>query len=202
MSLPKSILNAVEEFVPTFLNDNLSASLVFHDVGHTLEVVRASKEIGLYSNLTPKQLNIVQIAAWFHDCGYTDVYTGHETLSKQIATDFLISQSYPHELIEAVNSCIEATRYPQNPKTPEAKVVCDADLYHFTKPDYHNYEQSLRDELAVYFKKEYSDEEWARTNCEIMINHTYFTDYGKEVLQKFKEINIENMRCRFQSKTQ
>ena len=198
MVILESTLKAVQEFIPAFLNDNLSASLVFHDIRHTLEVVRASKEIGLHSNLIPKQLNVVQIAAWFHDCGYTDVYTGHETLSKKIATDFLISQSYPNNLIEKVNTCIEATRFPQSPKTPEAKVVCDADLYHFTKPDYHNYEQSLRNELAVYFKKVYSDEEWARTNCEMMINHTYFTDYGKEVLQKFKEINIETMRCRFQ----
>lgn len=197
VELPESILNAVEQFVPAFLKENLSASLAFHDIGHTLDVVKASKEIGLHSNLTPLQLNVVQIAAWFHDCGYTDVYTGHETSSKKIAADFLISRSYPDKLIETVNGCIEATRYPQSPQTPEAKVVCDADLYHFTKPDYHNYEQSLRDEFAVYFKKMYSDEEWARTNCEMMINHAYFTDYGKEVLQKFKEINIENMRCRF-----
>jgi predicted metal-dependent HD superfamily phosphohydrolase len=195
--LLKNTLTAVQEFVPGFLEDNLSASLVFHNVDHTVDVVRASKEIGIQSKLTPEQFNVVQIAAWFHDCGYTDIYTGHETLSKQIARDFLISKSYPDELIEIVSGCIEATRYPQEPKTLEAKVVCDADLYHFTKPDYHNYEESLRNELAVYFKKEYTDEEWAKTNCEMMITHCYFTEYGKTVLQKFKEINIENMKCRF-----
>ncbi len=196
MLTSEKILNAVQAYVLHYLKDNLSSKLTFHNVNHTQEVVLATKEIATHYNLSDEHLNLIQIAAWFHDCGYAKVYTGHENLSKEIAEAFLKEHEYPEKLITHVLSCIEATRYPQNPMTVEAKILCDADLYHFTKPDYHRYENALRVELELYFKHGYSETEWTRTNCEMLENHVYFTDYGKEVLQKFKAINIKRMKCK------
>jgi len=89
--------------------------------------------------------------------------------------------------------CIEATRFPQNPKSPEEEVLEDADLYHFTKRDYFKYEQRLRKEFKTYLGKTFTDMEWAETNCTLLKSHCYYTMYGKNVLQKFKEVNIERL---------
>lgn len=196
MLTSEKILIAVQVFVLKYLKTNLPTTLSFHNVNHTLDVVQAVKDISTHYNLSDEHLNRIKIAAWFHDCGYAKAYTGHESVSKQIAEDFLKEQDYPESEIAEILSCIEATRYPQNPMSVEAKILCDADLYHFTKPDYHRYELALRLELEYYFKNKYSDSEWARINCKMLETHEYFTEYGREKLQKFKAINVVQMRCR------
>ncbi|MES3016607.1 MAG: HD domain-containing protein [Bacteroidota bacterium] len=191
------VLSEVAKYVPRLLKTELSKSLVFHNLNHTLEVVQASAEIGSHCDFTAEQMNIVQVAAWFHDCGYTQAYTGHENISKDIATGFLCGIGYPQEFLDCVVNCIEATRYPQKPIGVESRALCDADLYHFTRPDYHRYEEALRVEFERYFDKHPTDAIWAQTNCDMLTAHHYHTDYGREVLQKFKEINLERMRCKY-----
>lgn len=187
------IINIVREYVLEILSGKLPNDMGFHNVMHTQEVVKAAIEIAGECHFTPKQLEIVTLAAWFHDCGYTTTYTNHEDSSKTIAADFLNRNNYPTECIEQVLACIEATRFPQYPKSPEEEVLADADVYHFTKPNYPKYEQRLRKEFAIYFGKTYTDKEWDETNYALLKSHSYYTDYGKNVLQKFKEVNIEKL---------
>lgn len=167
MNRQKLIYN-VADYASSYLRDNLSEKLLFHNTQHTYEVVEAVKEIGKYSHLSETQFATVTVAAWFHDCGYAITYKGHEDESKKIAADFLRKQSYPEGFINSVLACIEATRYPQHPQSPEAKVICDADLYHFTRPDYHKYEEALRLEFNTFLSKKYGKEEWRNNNCEIL----------------------------------
>lgn len=187
------IIDKVREYILQLLSGKLPNSMSFHTVMHTQEVVKAAIEIAGESNFSPKQLEVVTLAAWFHDCGYIKTYNNHENSSKTIASDFLKRNSYPREDIEQVLACIEATRFPQKPTSPEGEVLADADLYHFTKPDYPKYEQQLRKEFEIYFAKIFTDSEWAETNYTLLKSHRYYTSYGKNVLQKFKEINIQRL---------
>lgn len=191
-----AIIDQVSVYVSASLKERLSPRLLFHNSNHTYEVVAAAGEIGANSNLTELQLAIVTIAAWFHDCGYTVKYKDHEDESKRIANDFLKGQSYPDDFIRSVLACIEATRYPQQPRSIEEMVICDADLYHFTKPDYPHYEEALRLEWNDCLYLNYSRQEWEEVNCSVLLEHTYFTEYGKNVLQKFKDVNLERLKCK------
>lgn len=187
------IIDKVSEYVLELLSGKLSNGMSFHTVMHTQEVVRAAIEIAGESHFSPKQLEVVTLAAWFHDCGYTKTYINHEDSSKTIAADFLRRYDYPQKDIKQVLACIAATRFPQNPKSPEEEVLADADLYHFTKPDYPKYKQRLRSELKTFFGKTYTDVEWAETNYTLLKNHSYYTAYGKNILQKFKEVNMKRL---------
>lgn len=189
----ENIIDKAREFVLELLSAKLPDDIGFHNVIHTQEVVKAVIEIAGECQFTPKQLEIVTLAAWFHDCGYTTTYTNHEDSSKAIASDFLDSCDYPKDDIQQVLACIEATRFPQNPKSPEQEVLADADMYHFTKPDYPKYEQQLRKEFKTYLGRTYTDREWTDTNYTLMKNHSYYTAYGKSVLQQFKEVNITRL---------
>ncbi|HCN85126.1 MAG TPA: hypothetical protein DIT07_16135 [Sphingobacteriaceae bacterium] len=194
---PDDILSKVSANVIAFLRRELSDELHFHNIHHTLEVVRAVTEIGINENLSAAELEPVKIAAWFHDTGYFNKYIGHEDESIKLAEEFLRDHSYPADKMSIVISCIEATKYPQAPLNLLEEVLCDADLYHFSRTDYVEHEQNLRREWGVYFNKLYSDEEWARDNCQLLVSHRYFTSYGKKVLQRRKEQNIAMMQCRF-----
>lgn len=189
-----NIIQLVGDYVLGLLSSNLPEDISFHKVEHTCEVVKAASEIARESDFSERQLEIVILAAWFHDCGYTTTYINHEDSSKAIAARFLRSCNYPRENIDRVLSCIEATRFPQNPKSPEEEVLADADLFHFTKAEYPRYEQQLRMEFKIYLGKNYTDIEWAEMNYALLKSHIYYTMYGKSVLQQFKEINIERLK--------
>ncbi|MEY8760227.1 HD domain-containing protein [Chryseobacterium tongliaoense] len=186
-----NLIENVSGFVIPFLTENLSANLHFHTIDHTLDVVQAAEEIGIQSRLSEEEMTVLRVAAWFHDCGYAHTYSGHEEESKKIAVNFLNNTGCQQDFIEAVLSCIESTKYPQNPSSLVEKVLCDADFYHFTKPCYPRYEQAIRQEFETFFGLVYTDEEWCIKNCSFLIQHQYYTDYGKQVLSRFKEVNIQ-----------
>lgn len=190
----KNIIDSTREFVLELLQDELPTAMCFHNMQHTQEVVQASIEIAEQCHFSPKQLEIVTLAAWFHDCGYTKAFLNHEASSIYIAGDFLCIQRYPEADAARVLACIEATRFPQHAESPEEKVLADADLYHFSRKNYLIYAERLRQEFTIFLDKNFTDQEWASINYEVLEKHRYYTSYGKEVLQKRKEDNLHLLK--------
>ena len=172
-------------------SDRLSPQLCFHNAYHTGNVVIDAQEIGLNAGISSDELDLVSIAAWFHDTGYTKGYVGHEQLSVAIARDFLMEHGLDANQIEKVTSCILATTFPQRPKNTFEMVLCDADFYHFSRLDYPKFEKSLRKEWATCLNLHYTDEQWNSLNLEMLTSHKYFTNFGKTVLQERKQKNID-----------
>ena len=54
---------------------------VFHDIQHIKNVVEAVQLVGKKCGLGQRELKLLQLAAWFHDCGYTEGAEGHEERS-------------------------------------------------------------------------------------------------------------------------
>lgn len=185
-----NLLEAVSTYVTLFLSENLSDELIFHNINHTYEVVAAAKEIGSQCRLSEDEMSVLEVAAWFHDCGYANTYIGHEDESKKIASDFLEFFGCDKNLINSVLNCIEATKYPPRPSSLVEKILCDADLYHLTRANYQEYEKALRQEFETFLKMSYSNEDWRILNCRFLAGHSYCTDYGQKVLSHLKEINV------------
>jgi len=188
-----NLLQAVRDYTILFLTENLSDQLTFHNIGHTYEVVSAVREISQESILSEEELCILQVSAWFHDCGYAFCYKGHEEESKRIAENFLENFGCEKGFIEKVLQCIDSTKYPQNPVSEIEKIMCDADLFHLTRTNYPKYEKALRLEFKKYLELIFTDEEWQMENNDFFKNHQYFTDYGQNILAKFKEVNVRLM---------
>jgi predicted metal-dependent HD superfamily phosphohydrolase len=183
-----NLLGEIEKYISSLLNRELAPPVSFHTLAHTRTVVAAVAEIGAISGLTAAQLELVQIAAWFHDTGYCYTYIGHEEESKKIAQQYLTQHGMADAEIQQVLACIEATKMPQRPLTLMEEVLCDADLYHLSQDSYLEKEALLREEWAGCLLQCFTDEEWNRMNDAFLIRHQYFTGYGRDVLQKRKEI--------------
>jgi len=175
-----NLLQVTKHYVVLFLTDNLSEELTFHNIGHTFEVVEAVQEIIDQTALSEEDGLIIKTAAWFHDCGYAFCYKGHEEKSKIIAKDFLENFGCKKVFIEKVLQCIESTKFPQNPTSDIEKIICDADMFHLTKTNYHQYEKALRLEFEKYLGLIFTDEEWKMENSDFFRNHQYFTKYGQK----------------------
>jgi predicted metal-dependent HD superfamily phosphohydrolase len=186
-----NLLQAVRDYAILFLTENISSELTFHNIGHTYEVVAAVREISQESVLSEEDICALQVSAWFHDCGYAFCYKGHEQESKRIAGNFLENFGCEKDFIQKVLECIDSTKYPQNPVSEIEKIICDADLFHLTRTNYPKYEKALRLEFEKYLGLIFTDEEWQMQNNDFLKNHQYFTDYGQNILAKFKEVNVQ-----------
>lgn len=194
-SKKESIQFLAGSYITRLMAKQLPPNLLFHNFHHTANVVRGVQIIGKRSNLTAEQLEILVIAAWFHDSGHIHTYKGHELESQKLATAFLEKKGYPNEKLVQVLDCIAATTMPQRPKNMLEKVICDADLYHLSLEEYPHLQHQLREEWERVLDKKYTEEAWQAENLTFLQNHQYFTDYGQQALQKRKLKNIQNFQA-------
>ncbi len=164
--------------------------LAFHNCQHTQDVYNNVKAIGSYEKLNQDDLEIVLLAALFHDTGNTQVFQGHELLSAHTARCFLNRNNYPKDRIEKVTNCILATKMPQLPKTQLEKVLCDADLAHLGSTAFQEKNKCLRLEWHNQLNLSFTTKEWLELNCSFLENHTYFTSFGKKFLEPQKQKNM------------
>ncbi|MBL3655956.1 HD domain-containing protein [Fulvivirga sediminis] len=186
------MLEPVEEYVISLLETSISESYSFHNLDHTRYVVQATELIGRHENLTEKELVNCKMAAWFHDTGYINGPHHHEDLSASLARAFLkVNISVDNRNLHTISHCIRATSLTACPKSKLEKVLCDADLYHLSQPDYWERNHLLRKEISNVFNVQLSDAEWLTRNLEFLQNHKYYTEYGKKTLEPLKQKHIE-----------
>ncbi|MCK4989554.1 MAG: hypothetical protein KAS29_03675, partial [Bacteroidales bacterium] len=135
--MEQSITQESEKYIRNLFEKEIQESLRYHDIVHTEYVAGQAERIGQNSGLSKEELQIVIVAAWFHDSGFVSRSDGHEAESQNIARKFLTTKAIPEEFIKKVLICIEATKMPQDPgDNLLAQVVCDADMAYLSEDFY------------------------------------------------------------------
>lgn len=191
------LLKKTEAFVKELLEKELPDYMYFHNFEHTLLVVEGIKLIGKQSNVAEIDLFLLTLAAFLHDVGYTEQYIGHELAGTEIARTFLLQNDLDPLQVGIITGLILATRYPQLPKNNLEEIICDADFYHFSLQNYIGFAEKLKKEWEESLHLLYNDREWDAINLDMLAGHQYFTGYGKKILQKKKNLNIEKLVQRF-----
>lgn len=189
MAFETPLIRETKEYVGGFIAEHFTEKICYHNIDHTLDVVAASEKIGKACKLNQEELELVIIAAWFHDTGYYLGEMDHEIKSAGIARDFLQRKSYPEEKIQMIESCILATKVPQNPNNTLEKVICDADLFHLSTDHFFEKSQLLLQELQFRYP-ELNLNNWMCKSCEFIQYHHYHTDFGKKHLRPRKNANL------------
>lgn len=184
------IIDQVKLFAESILVD-LPAELKYHSVDHTRDVVKAATEIANHCEVSDKEKLIVQMAAWFHDLGYSKSMDNHEEASAEIALEFMSSLAISDEDAARVVGCILATKMPQNPRNTLEEILCDADLVHLAKENYCEKSELLQEELTKTSGKVITDKDWYKGNINFITEHQFFTRYAKN---RFREAVMENLK--------
>ncbi len=185
------ILQDARAQVTDLLSHKLSKDIKFHTLQHTQEVVVACEKMAKDHQISDDDRFALTIAAWFHDTGYISGNAkDHETVSIQLATEFLKAHTAGDDLKNKVTGCINATRLPQTPSTTIERIICDADLFHLGTDDFKEKSRLLRQELIEFGGKDVSKKDWRKINIRFLEGHQYFTSYGREKLQPAKEIHL------------
>ncbi len=190
----KNIIDKSEDFIFGLFKDKSSEDIIYHNHLHTIEVVNAVKKIGKEEGLSSEDMEIATIAAWFHDIGYLDTAENHETRSVEYAKNFLAEQDYPKEKIDAVASCIMATKVPQNPKNHREEVLCDADLSHFGSKDFKERNELFRVEKENRNGSPFSEVEWLKLNIDFFTQHNFHTKYAKKNFSEKKHEHLSKLQ--------
>lgn len=190
MEETQAIIDKAEKFVTAILL-SLPDTMVYHNLIHTRDVVKAAEKIGTYASLSDDEKTILLLAAWFHDSGIKYTYENHEDKSIEIARAFLKENEVSDEIIEKVCSTIDSTRINKNPETLIENVLNDADFIHLAKKSYFEKLLLLKTELENINGYKMMDAEWYERNLDFLKNHRYYTEYGMTVLGPKVEGNVQ-----------
>ena len=146
--MPKLIEKA-EKFVFDLFKDHLDQTFLYHNFTHTERVLRSLREIIDNTKVSKSDAEVLELAALFHDTGYTKTRDGHEEESVKIATAYMKDNDVDDKTIEAVSKCIMATKFKDSPDTDLGKIIRDADSSHFGKKYFNEASEFLRKELEI-----------------------------------------------------
>ena len=185
-----NIIKAAENFISDLFSEKLSPNMIYHNYAHTLDVVNNTIKIGTKSGLNNSELEIVTLAAWFHDSGYTVTYNGHEEAGKEIAAKFLNEHNYDPGKISQVLGCINSTKMPQEPQNLMEQVICDADLIHFGQEDFFEYSELLKTEWETLGINHVSEADWFKASVDLLSTHRFFTQYARRKFSQQQSVNL------------
>lgn len=188
------IIIKTRKYALEYLQTTRCTELPFHNAEHTREVFLSAKMIGYYEEISDEDLEPVLLAALLHDLGNATCFKGHELVSMDIAESYLMAQGYPKGKTTTVTRCIQATHMPQRPNDILESILCDADLHHLGGTDYLAKNKALRQEWATFHDLVFTDENWRQLNIDFLQEHTFFTKYGKEILEPGKQKNLELLK--------
>lgn len=101
-----------------------------HDIGHVRRVVASARRLAAVEGA---DLGVVLPAAWLHDCVVVPKDSPDRASASRLAADeasrWLRAEGFPEALVAAVAHAVEAHSFSAGipPRTPEARVVQDAD---------------------------------------------------------------------------
>lgn len=186
------LISKIEDFVLHLFKDKLSNNYIYHNFSHTKRVVESASFLAEKENISAEDQEILLIAAWFHDAGYTQSQDDHELESMRIASGFLKNETnFSSENIEKIKNLIAVTKLGKTPETLLEKILKDADCSHFAREDFNEISELLRQELKLLGIANYKSLEWQTINIQMLSEkHRFYTDYAVEFWQTKKQDNL------------
>jgi uncharacterized protein len=168
----------MKEFVIDMLKEKLPTNYYYHNYEHTLYVLEKANEIGKHENCTEFELELLSVAALWHDTGYIHTYKGHEEESCLLAKKYLPAYGYSDSDIARINGMIMATKILQTPTNKLEEILADADLEYLGTADATEIAYLLFKELHS-LNPALTAEAYNTLQINFLNSHHYFTNYCK-----------------------
>jgi uncharacterized protein len=178
-----------KKFILDKLKKELTKNLTYHSLGHIKDVYSSAENLATFEGIKGEDLTLLLTAVLFHDSGFVVSQKDHESLSCDIARQYLPDFEYSPAQIEVICNMILATQIPQSPKTPLEQVICDADLDYLGRDDFFSIGDNLFKELCMYGIIS-NEVEWNKLQVRFLEKHHYFTATAKRIRQAKKAENL------------
>jgi predicted metal-dependent HD superfamily phosphohydrolase len=185
--------DGVKAFMLDKLSKELSPNLYYHDINHTLDVLRSAEILMDAEQIDTSEQIIVKTACVFHDSGMLRTYVGHEEASCGLAIEILPAFNYPDQAIARINRMIMTTKLPQSATDPLEQIICDADLDYLGRNDFFMISHRLKFEWDIHNFKKTTLKEWYDLQVSFLTNHVYFTKAAIESREAMKQQNLREI---------
>jgi signal transduction histidine kinase len=186
--------------VLTRLRDDLPKNLFYHAVEHTEDVLAEVVLFALQGQVSPDDLELLAIAAAFHDAGYIERYVDNEVIGARMARAAMEAERLSGERIAAVERMVLDTRLVRTSAGPRqiattglSKYLLDADLSNFGRADFFDKGELQRRELGI------DRERFLRRTFALISSHSWQTDAARTLRQPTKEENLRKLGGLLQS---
>jgi uncharacterized protein len=182
-----------KKFILDKLKSELPETLYYHGQHHVLDVLSSAETLGKLENINNGEMELLKLAALFHDSGYIINSHDHEKLGCGIVKENLPGFGYSQKEIEAICGMIMATRYPQQPTNLLEEIICDADLDYLGRNDFFEIGNTLHKELneqGVLL----NDNDWNKLQETFLSSHNYFTKAATDLRKAKKEEHLNKIR--------
>jgi len=187
------MLEAIRKHVEQYFVDD---RFTYHSIDHTLRVLKDVEAIAAKEKVSSKELEYLQIAALFHDTGYTSNPTFHEEIGAKIAEEYLRSINYAEKGIIIIQKLILVTKLGREPSNLLESIISDADLAHVGVKEFDTISNLLRQEIQNIEHRTYTDLEWLENNLDFLLTQKWHTAGSKKLFNKGKKENLKNIKDR------
>lgn len=177
------------------LRNDLPKHLKYHTLEHTLDVYSRAEAIAKQEGLTGRMLELLLVAAVYHDAGYLYQRVQHEDRSCEIAREVLPGYGYNAEDIDEICRIIMATQLPQNPGSLAEQIICDADLDYLGRDDFFATGEKLYQEM-LHAGVIANEKEWDAIQVKFLENHRFFTPTSVALRSAKKEENLNTLKAK------
>jgi predicted metal-dependent HD superfamily phosphohydrolase len=192
----KTMISEAEKFISGLLENETPEGYTYHTLAHTQDVLKNAVFIGTNEKLTEEEMNMLRLAAWFHDVGYLKKYKGHEEASAEMAVKFLERYGVEEYIRTAVAESIRATAFPQSPESRVAKVLCDADFMHLGQENYFEQAEKLRQEQKNAGIRKLKKAEFDHESVRLFEEHHWHTAFCQNNMEETKQKNLGLLKAR------
>ena len=190
-------IEKVEEYMADFLQKNLPATLRYHNVNHTKDVLQAAIGLAQKEGVNGEELMLLKTAVWFHDSGFTVQNKNNEEIGCAIAKIALPDLNYTPDQIEKICSMIMATKIPQSCTNLLDQIICDADLDYLGREDFWDLSEKLYEEIGK--EGEMDDKAWYELQAGFLEKHHYFTATANTLRNASKQKHLRKIKQRIAS---
>lgn len=174
------------------LETNLPPYLTYHDYNHTNLVLEKAILIAEKEKVSDDELELLKMAAIYHDTGYKISHENHESESCRIAEKELPGYGFNKSKIDQICGMIMATKIPQQPKTHLESILADADLEYLGTNEYDNISDKLYVEMK-HFRPDLTPKKWYEIQISFISKHSYHTSFCRKNREPEKRRNLKKI---------
>ncbi|MCB9288447.1 MAG: HD domain-containing protein [Lewinellaceae bacterium] len=188
--MDKELLQEARKYVYDYLAEHLPPEYVFHDYDHAEETAEIAGLLAKKAQLGKEEGFLLQLAAWFHDTGYTDGPDGHEQRSTAVARQFLEGKRVSEGQIQRVEKLILSTQHDKVPDSIAERMLHDANYSFLGRKRFERRGQLLRLEEEKISGERYTSLEWNRKLLDLQLSTKFHTIWAQEEFSSRRNKNI------------
>jgi len=173
----KELISDIKQYV-SYLMVPLE-NLYYHHYEHALSVMERSVYLGTMEGCSSDEIEILAIAALFHDTGFIIEYDENEVFWAKIAKNYLKTILYPEEKIKLIENIILATIPEKKPCSLLEEIIKDADMDNLWREDFFDTWEKLKRELELIKQIKIKDPDWHHASLSLISKHKFYTQTQK-----------------------